>query len=97
MKTRIKKIILLTVALLFLATGISFAHQSYNNPPGNAYGHYKSKGYPVWHRKQPAPRYVKEHHRYYDNYQRWSGNDGSVFKLSVAEPGLAFKIVVKNR
>ena len=44
MKTRIKKIIIMAVALLFVSVGVSFAHDLKDNSkkvPGNAYGHYK--------------------------------------------------------
>ena len=47
MKTRIKKIIIMAVALLFVSVGVSFAQDLKGNSkkaPGNAYGHY-NKGY----------------------------------------------------
>jgi len=105
MKTRIKKIILLAAALLFLGTGVSFAHERYPAPPGNAYGHYKAKKHPVWQQKRPItkwhqpikyePRHVKEHHYDYDRYR--GGVEGSVVKFFVADQNVAFKIVVKDR
>lgn len=101
MKTRIKKIILLTAALLFLGTGVSFAHDRYPTPPGNAYGHYKAKerhqGRPVakWqHHQKYAPRHVQERHDDYDRYR--SEHEGSVFKFFVADQNVAFKIVVRD-
>ena len=106
MKANIKNIILLTAALLFLGTGISFAHDSYRKPPGNAYGHYKPKGHPVWQHKHQKvqwrndrecePRRVHEHYRHYDNYRHGNRYEGSVFKFSVADPNVAFKIVVRD-
>ena len=63
MKTRIKKIIIMAVALLFVSVGVSFADDGKGNSrkaPGNAYGHYK-KGhdghYPGWNKKHPRTRH----------------------------------------
>lgn len=42
MMTRIKKIVIATVALLFVFSGVSFAHdwdKRKHKPPGKAYGH----------------------------------------------------------
>jgi len=108
MRSGIKKIILLTVAMLFLGTGVSFAHDRYSKPPGNAYGHYKQKGHPVWHNKHPKakwqhdrscdqPRHYQERYHYHDSYRHRGGYEGTEFKLSVADPTLAFKIVVTDR
>lgn len=106
MKTRIKKIILLTAALLFLGTGVSFAHDRHHKPPGHAYGHYKQKGHPVWHKKHPGPKwrhqqhhakkYVDRHDRDYGHYRHGRGYDGTVVKFAVADENVAFKIVVKD-
>ena len=69
MKTRIKKIIIMAVALLFVSVGVSFAHDQKGNqhkPRGHAYGHYK-KGYdyhPGWHNKHHKSRY-----HYRDRYR----------------------------
>ncbi len=43
MKTRIKKIIIAAAALLFVSSGVSFAHDWDDKPPGKAYGHHKVK------------------------------------------------------
>jgi hypothetical protein len=106
MKTRIQKIVLLTAALIFLGTGVSFAHDRNHRSPGHAYGHYKQKGHPVWHKKHPGPkwrhhkhhahRYVKRHHCDYGHYRHVRGYDGSVFKFAVADENVAFKIVVRD-
>lgn len=106
MRSKIKKIVLLTAALVFLGTGVSFAHDRFHKPPGHAYGHYKSKGYPVWHKKHHGPkwrhhkpyahRYVKRHHRDYGHYRHYRRHDGSVVKFSVADRNVGFKIVVKD-
>ena len=49
MKTRIKKIIMVAAALLFVGSGVSFAHD-WNDldykPQGKAYGHYQVKKVP---------------------------------------------------
>ena len=106
MKTRIKKIILLTAALLFLGTGVSIAHDRHHRPPGHAYGHYKQKGHPVWYKKHPGPKWRHQKHyvsRVIERHHRDSGHDrhereydGSVVKLSVADENVAFKIVVRD-
>jgi len=108
MKSGIKKIILLTVAMLFLGTGVSFAYDRYHKPPGNAYGHYKQKGHPVWQHKYPKakwrhyrswdqPRHYQERYHYHDSYRYRVGYEETEFKLSVADPTLAFKVVVTDR
>ena len=46
MKTRIKKIIMIAAALLFVTSSVSFAHDwndRNHKPSGKAYGHYKVK------------------------------------------------------
>jgi len=102
MKTRIKKIVLLTAALMFLGTGVSFANELHHRPPGHAYG----QGHPVWYKKHPwpkwrhqkhyVPRKIERHHRDYGHYQHGSGYDGSVVKFAVADENVAFKIVVRD-
>ena len=55
MKTRIKKIIIMAVALFFVSVGVSFAHDlkgSQHKSPGNAYGHYKKGYYPSFSRAE---------------------------------------------
>jgi hypothetical protein len=70
MKTRIKKIIIMTIAILFLGVGVSFANDlkgSQHSPRGNAYGHYK-KDYdhpPGWNNKYQKPKHnVRDRYRY---------------------------------
>jgi hypothetical protein len=106
MKTGIKKIALLTAALIFLGTGISFAHDRPHRAPGHAYGRYKQKGHPVWNKKHHGPkwryqkhhahRYVDRHHRDFGHYRHGSGYNGWVVKFAVADENVAFKIVVKD-
>ena len=64
MKTRIKKIIISAAALLFVTSGVSFAHdrdKRQHKPHGKASGHYQAKK----HRPGWSNRHVKpwKHHR----------------------------------
>lgn len=83
MKTRIKKIIVMTVALLFLGVGVSFAHdwnRGYHKSPRHAYGHYK-KGHDYhpgkyerhfYGNRHPwySPRHhYKKHYNHRENYK----------------------------
>jgi hypothetical protein len=79
MKTRIKKIIIAAAALFFVSSGVSFAHDRDDKPPGKAYGHYKvKKHHPGWNNKHYKPkrhhreRYVNNevHHHHYENHHR---------------------------
>ena len=70
MKTRIKKIIIMAVALFFVSVGVSLAHDQKGNQHksrGHAYGHYK-KGYdyhPGWYNKHHKYRYhYRDRYRY---------------------------------
>jgi hypothetical protein len=112
MKTRIKKIIIMAVALLFVSVGVSFAHDVKGNPkkaPGNAYGHYK-KGYdyhPGWHNKHHKSRYhYRDRYRHrkihkvrhqYDHYDRWAPHGRTIIGFKVNEPDYKFVVVVKDR
>ena len=113
MKTRIKKIIIMAVALLFVSVSVSFAHDLKGSPkkaPGNAYGHYK-KGpddrYPGWNKKHPKPKYNfrdryrhRELHKfrhYYEHHNRHAPRGRSIIGFNVREPGFKFAIVVKDR
>ena len=110
MKTRIKKIIVMTVALLFLGVGVSFAHDwndRNHRPPGKAYGHYKVKKQPLgWSNKHFKPnrhnskRYVYKEvrgHRYYDNhYRRPAPRRNVVYKPAKKDPIVVFKVILKD-
>ena len=71
MKTRIKKIIITAVALLFVSVGVSFAHdgnREHHKTRGNAHGHYK-KGYDDqygWHHK-----HLRKHGHDHRHYKKW--------------------------
>ena len=112
MKTRIKKIIIMAVALLFVSVGVSFAHDVKGSPkkaPGNAYGHYK-KGYdyhPGWNKRHPKPKYNfrdryrhRELHKfrhYYEHHNRHAPRGRNIIGFKVNEPDFKIAVVVKNR
>ena len=112
MKTRIKKIIIMAVALLFVSVSVSFAHDVKGNPKKAhwpAYGHYK-KGYdyhPGWHKK-----HYKHGHHYRDRYRyrevpkfryhyhhsdRHALRERNIIGFKVNEPDFKIAVVVKNR
>ena len=109
MKTRIKEIIIMAVALFFVSVGVSFAHDlkgSQHKSPGNAYGHYK-KGYdyhPGWHKKHNKSRYhYHDRYRYREvpkfryHYDRPTPRKGNIIGFKVNEPDFKIAVVVKNR
>ena len=110
MKTRIKKIIMISAALIFVSSGVSFAHDwndRNHKPPGKAYGHYKVKKQPPgWsnkHFKANRPiskRYVYkevQRHRYYDDHhRRRAPREDVVYKVALKDPQVVFKIIVKD-
>ena len=112
MKTRIKKIIIMAVALLFVSVGVSFAHDQKSNqhkPRGHAYGHYK-KGYdyhPGWYSKHPKPKYkFRDRYRYrevpkfryhYHHSYRHAPRERNIIGFKVNEPDFKIAVVVKNR
>ena len=72
MKTRIKKIIVMAMALLFVSVGVSFAaggnKGNSKKVPKNAYGQY-NKGpddhHPGWNKKDPEPSHdFRDRHRH---------------------------------
>ena len=84
MKTQLKKIVIGAAALLFVMTGVSFAHDGrvrHHKPHGKAHGYYKEKKQQrhrdhrhynarKHYRKGQADKYV--HHRHYDKkYHRY--------------------------
>ena len=112
MKTRIKKIIIMAVALLFVSVGVSFAHDfkgSQHKPRGNANGHYK-KGcdyHPGRHKKQHKHRrHYRDRYRYrgvhkvrrhYHQNDRHAPRGRSIIGFKVNEPDFKIAVVVKNR
>jgi len=109
MKTRIKKIIIMAVALLFVSVGVSFAHDVKGNqhkPRGHAYGHYK-KGYdyhPGWNKRHPKPMYnFRDRYRYREvpkfryHYDRPTPRKRKIIGFKVNEPDFKIAVVVKDR
>jgi hypothetical protein len=109
--TRIKKIIIVTAALLFVFSGVSFAHDwNYrkHKPHGKAYGHhYKAhKHHPGWKYKHVKrdPHYGKRYahkeahnHYYYEKYRRQPApREDVIYKVAMKDPDLIFKIIVKD-
>ena len=112
MKTRIKKIILMAVALFFVSAGLSVAHDSkdsHHKKHGHAYGFYK-KGYdshPGWHTQRHKPKYhYRDRYRYrevhkvqhhYHHSDRHAPREGSFIGFKLNEPGYKVVVVVKDR
>lgn len=113
MKTRIRKIIIMAVALLFVSVGVSFADDgkkgNSKKAPGNAYGHYK-KGYdfhPCWNKKHPEPKYYyrdRYHYRqvpkirqHYRHYDRRAPHGRTIIGFKVNEPDFKIAVVVRDR
>ena len=110
MKTRIKKIIMIAVALVFVGSGVSFAHDwndRNHKPPGKAYGHYKvKKHHPRWSNKHfKANRYnskgyvykeVRGHRYYNDHHRRPAPRDDVIYKVALKDPKVVFKIILKG-
>jgi hypothetical protein len=109
MKTQIKKIIIMAVALLFVSVGVSFAHDlkaRQHKPRGHAYGHYK-KGYdyhPGWHKKHyKHRRHYSDRYRYREvhkvrrHYDRRAPHGRTIIGFKVNEPDFKFAVVVKDR
>ena len=110
MKTRIKKIIMIAAALIFVSSGLSYAHDwndRDHKPPGKAYGYYQVKKLPPgWTNKnfRPNPpitkRYVYKEvrgYQYYDDhYRRPTPHRDAVYKVVKKDPVVVFKIIVRD-
>lgn len=110
MKTRIQEIIIVAAALIFVFSGLSFAHDwndRNNKPAGKAYGHYKvQKQHPGWTKNQfkTNPYYSKRYvykevrnHRYYDgHHRRPAPREDVIYKVAYKDPNLVFKIILKD-
>jgi len=111
MKTRIKKIILIATAMIFVGSGVSFAHDWNDRdykPPGKAYGHYQIKKVPPgWTNKnfKPNPPITKRYvvyrevpdHRYFDDHDRRPApREDTIIKVALKDPMVVFKIIVKD-
>ena len=109
--TRIKKIIIVTAALLFVFSGVSFA-QDWNyrkhKPPGKAYGHNKvQKHHPGWkykhvkrhpqYGKRYAHKEVHHHNHYYEKHRRQPApSEDVIYKVAMKDPNLVLKIILKD-
>ena len=112
MKTRIKKILIMAVALLFVGAGVSLAHDVKGNQQklrGHAPGHYK-KGddyHPGWYAKRHTPQYhyrdryrhrkVHKVQHHYHYSDRHAPREGTFIGFKVNEPDYKFVVVVKDR
>ena len=110
MKTRIQKIIMIAAVMIFVGSGVSFAHDwndRDHKPPGKAYGHYKvQKNHPGWNNQQlrskcqVPQRYVYKEipdHRYYDDHDRRPApREEIIYQVALRDPNLVFKIIVKD-
>ena len=110
MKTRIKKIIIIAAALLFLGSGVSFAHdwhRGYHRPPGHAHGHYKKwhGHHHGWHKKHYKHRrhhreryvYKEVHHHYQDSHhRRRAPREDVIYKAARNDPKVIFKVIIKD-
>jgi len=111
MKTRINKILMIAATLLFVASGVAFAHDRNDRnhkPAKKAYGHYKvQKKHPVWntkqfkYKRQIPHRYTykkfRGHRYYYDHHRRPASRRTVVYKPVKKDPVVVFKIVLKDR
>jgi hypothetical protein len=110
MKTRIKKIMLIAAALLFVSSGVAFA-KNWNDrdhkPGGKAYGYDQVKKQPPgWANKnfKPNPFYSQSYvykavrgNRYYDRYHwRPAPRRNVIYKPAKKDPIVVFKIIVKD-
>ena len=110
MKTRIQKIIMIAAALLFVGSGVSFAHDwndRNHKPSGKAYGHYKvQKHYPDWKFKnfkcnshygnRYAYKRVQRPHNYKRHHPRPVPRRNVIYKSVKKDPAVVFKIVLKD-
>jgi hypothetical protein len=110
MKTRIKKIIMIAAALIFVSSGVSFANDWNDRgpkSPGKAYGHNEVKKQPPgWTNKnfKPIPpitkRYVYKEvrgDRYYDDHYRHSApRQNVVYKPAKKDPIFVFKVILND-
>ena len=76
MKTRIQKIILIAAALIFVGSGISFAHEwndRNHKPPGKANGYYQVKKLPAgWTNKNPKSQFpITKRYAVYSGQWNW--------------------------
>jgi len=109
MKTKIKNIIILAAALVFVSTGAALAHDrdDRNHKPGSkSYGHYEVKKItPSWNDKHPKPvpnhsgRYAYQKGRIYRPYavpyRRPIPRQKVIYKPVPKDTTVVFKIILK--
>jgi hypothetical protein len=111
MKTKVKKIIIIAAALLFVGSGVSFAHDwndRDHKPSGKAYGHYQVKKLPPglanknFKPNNPpiTKRYVYKKvraPRYYDDHHwRPAPRRTVIYKPAKRDPIIVFKVILKD-
>ena len=110
MKTRIVKIFIVAMALIFAGAGVSFAHDSRGSRPKpreDVHGYYEQgHHYHPGRHHHPKPKYKfherhrhRNHHEYHYHHRRdrHGSHKGSVVGFKVNEPGLKVVVVVKDR
>lgn len=110
MKTRIKKIIMIAAALLFVGSGVSLAgdwNERNHKPARKAYSHSKVKNQDSgWNGRQfnPNPHYgkwyaykrVQRPHYYKRHHPRPAPRRTVIYKPVKKDPVMVFKIVIKD-
>jgi hypothetical protein len=110
MKTRISKIILIAAAMIFVGSGVSFAHDwndRDHKPSGKNYGHYQTKKVsPGWAKKNLrlnppiTKRYVYKEvrgHRFYnDHLRRPVPRRTAIYKPAKKDPIVVFKVILRD-
>ena len=107
MKTQLKKIIIGAAALLFVMTGVSFAHDGgsrHQKPQGKAHGYYKvEKHHQHWQKNHPKftklqrdrYRVRKVNYHHHDKIRRQSPRGDLIYKISLKDAGILFKVILK--
>jgi hypothetical protein len=108
MKTQLKKIIIGAAALLFVMSGVSFAydgHDRHHKPHRKAYGLYKAKKHhPYWNNKHFKPwrhyrdRYIYKEvqHHHENDHRRRDPRADLIYKVVFKDPGIVFKVILKE-
>jgi len=111
MRTRIKKIMMIAAAVIFVGSSISFAHDrngKNHKSAQKAYGHYKVQKQPPGRTNKnfrPNPPVTKRYvvyrkvpdHRYYDyHYRHPAPRRTVIYKPAKKDPIVVFKIILKD-
>jgi hypothetical protein len=106
MKTKIKKIIIIAAALVFVSAGAAMAHDRDPKPGGKSYDHYVVKKAPSgWNDKhlKPVPdhnrRYayqkVRNHRHYVVPYRPPVPRQKVIYKPAPRDTRVVFRIILK--